>query len=180
MSARSGGYREVVARMTDTSAMMFAKKKWSEPDESPTKRAVVPEKYLQSFADQYLALQRIRSIRVPDKLFNWINGFAPSWVKKLFNKAFGGLSDNTCLIRIAESYSLALHLELKTEDTKGRRVGKLHGKQKPNARNQGWKIARNQNEIQAAIDKFIDDAEKLGELLSEYSIDDMVWMLSGE
>ena len=161
--------------MGDTSAMKYAKKKWSEPKKSPAKKSVVAEKFLQSFADDYLKIHRIRFFRIEDNFFKWVNGSpsVPRWVKAFVNGMFGGYPDNTCFIRINDRYSLTLNLELKTEDSKGRAVGSLHGKQKANAKSQGWIVARNNNSIQEAVDKFTEHAQMFKELLDFLSIEEI-------
>jgi len=61
-------------------------------------------------------------------------------------------------------YMLAVSIELKTEDKKGRSVGSLHGKQKHNAEEQNWIIARNQQQIMDATEQAEMDAEKIRKL----------------
>jgi hypothetical protein len=130
--------------------MMFPKRKWIEPDVSPTMKPEMAEEFLQSFADQYLFWKKYKNIRIPDSFFRWIKMNAPARVQKWFFWLFGGFPDNLILIPIGR-YMLAVPLELKTQDAQGRAVGKLHGKQKHNARDEHWIIARSTDQIQVVV-----------------------------
>jgi hypothetical protein len=123
--------------------MMFPKRKWGAADYSADVK--VPESALQCFLDEYLELKKIRSIRIPDNVFRWVQVSAPLWFRIYFNKTFGGLPDKLLLFPDGK-YMRAVPIELKTID------GKLHGKQKARARAENWIICRTVNEIVAAVD----------------------------
>lgn len=91
---------------------------------------------------------------------------APQRVQRWFFWLFGGFPDNLVLIPFG-GYMLAVPLELKTQDAKGRAVGKLHGKQKINARNENWIIARSTDQIQEAIAIAETYAKALNQKISE-------------
>jgi len=146
--------------------MMFSKKKWGEPAVSPTMKSEIPEQSLQAFADEYLLWKGYRNIRIPDHFFRWIKMNAPQRVQRWFFWLFGGFPDNLVLIPFG-GYMLAVPLELKTQDAKGRAVGKLHGKQKINARNENWIIARSTDQIQEAIAIAETYAKALNQKISE-------------
>jgi hypothetical protein len=131
------------------------KKKWSEPVKSTTMKPEMPEYYLQAFADDYIYWKKYKNIRIPDSFFRWIKMNAPARVQKWFFWLFGGFPDNLILIPMGK-YMLAIPMELKTQDAQGRAVGALHGKQKHNARDEHWLIARSTDQIQ----NIVDDAEK--------------------
>jgi len=114
-----------------------------------------PEAALQAFADEYLAWARIKCFRIPDGFFSWLRAVASAQMFKAFCHIFGGQADNTCFIPISDKYSLALHLELKSN------VGRLHGRQKIEAKQLPWKIARTPEEVVAIVAAFQQDAEKL-------------------
>lgn len=138
--------------------MMFPKRKWSQPDRSKNMVAECPEDLMQQAVDEYLELKRIDYIRIPDSFFSWIARNAPEHIKIFFRKIFGGRPDNTCLIPLGDGLALALLLELKTRDAKGRAVGRTHGKQK--REEEYWKICRSVDEAMAEIDRF----EKIAEM----------------
>lgn len=148
-------------------AMKFAKRKWNEPKNSVSMVPTCPESTLQAFANEYLELRKVDYFRIEDSFFGWVKMKAPTGVQKWFCWMFGGRPDNTCSIPIGK-YSLTLPLELKTEDKKGRKVGRLHGKQKTNSRRENWTIARSPEAIKKEIDNFIDDAEKLKTIIEKH------------
>lgn len=156
-----------------TGSMKFPKKSWSQPKKSPTKRAAIPEDWLQQWTDSFLESRRIRWIRVPDAFWNFLHATAYPGMLAFFRKVFGGWCDNTCFIRIGDDYSLTLHLELKTEDAKGRAVGQLHGKQKAEAKNLPWKICRNHNAVRDVVLQYEREALMLAEVLKVKSISDL-------
>jgi hypothetical protein len=142
----------------------FAKKKWKEPDKSKTMKAEMPEDFLQVYADELLELKGLKSIRIPDNMWRWIAVNAPEGVKKWWRWLFGGWPDNLILIPIGK-YMLAVPIELKTQDKKGRAVGALHGKQKINAKEQNWTIARSPEAFRDAVEQAESDAEKINKIL---------------
>lgn len=146
--------------------MRFPKRSWSEVPLSPTGHADMPESALQTFADQYLELRRLKYIRIPDEFFRWIKMHAPARVQKWFFHVFGGFPDDLILISMGK-YMLAVPMELKTQDEKGRAVGRLHGRQKRNARDENWIVARSTNQIQDAIAAAEEEAKKIMVYLSD-------------
>jgi hypothetical protein len=166
-------------RTGEKNMMSFPKKKWSQPKESPTMKAEIPEESLQIFADEYYTIKRIRFIRIPDFFFRWMNVKAPIGVRKFFCGMFGGYPDNLLLLPIGK-YMLAVPIELKTQDAKGRAVGKLHGKQKHNAEEQNWIIARNQEQIMEATEKAECDSVILRNLLTVENWQDKVAKILSE
>lgn len=133
------------------------------PQRKKRRKAVAEckESDLQIAADDYLQYKQIRFFRIPDNFWKWFHVNATQPILKWFRWAFGGMADNTCFIPISDKYSLCLHLELKTQDKKGNQVGKLHGRQKVEARELPWQIATNTNKIVEIINKFEKDAESL-------------------
>jgi len=114
--------------------------------------AECPEASLQAFADDYYDAMGIKNIRIPATVFNWINYKAPIWFKIFFNKMFGGYPDNLLLFPYGK-YQLAVAIELKTQTADGQEVGKLHGKQKPNSKNENWIICRSPEQVIKAVDE---------------------------
>jgi hypothetical protein len=144
--------------------LMFPKKKWSQPAESPYKKAEIPEESLQVFADEYYQIKHIRYIRIPDGIFRWIKMKASTGIQKWFFGMFKAMPDNLLLLPLGK-YMLAVPIELKTQDKKGRAVGQLHGEQKHRAEEENWIIARNQQEIMTATEQAEQDAEKIKEYI---------------
>lgn len=137
--------------------MMFPNKKWS----AAKRVKSVPEASIQSFVDDYLSALQIENIRIPDALWRLIHATGNPGVIAQLRKAIGGISDNTCMIPISEDYSLCLHLELKSA------TGKLHGKQKINAKKLPWKIARSPEEAKKFIDEFKRKSGEIRKILSD-------------
>jgi hypothetical protein len=125
--------------------MMYPKKKWSDPPKSDIPN--VPEAALQTFMDDLLEYKHIRSIRIPDGIFRWVQVNASQGFRAWFNKVFAGFPDNLLLIPTGQGYMKAFPIELKTA------TGKLHGKQKTRAKEQGWKVCRSTTEIVVAVDE---------------------------
>jgi hypothetical protein len=144
--------------------MSFPKKSWGQPIESPTMKAEIPEASLQVFADEYYQIKRIRYIRIPDGIFRWIAVHASEGVKKWFRYTFKAMPDNLLLLPLGK-YMLAVPIELKTQDKKGRAVGKLHGEQKHRAEEENWIIARNQQQIMDATEQAERDAEEIKKII---------------
>jgi hypothetical protein len=119
---------------------------------------------MQGAVDDYLALKRIKNYRIPDGFFRWIKMKAPPGIKKFFFGVFGGQPDCTCIIPIGDGLALTLLLEIKTQDSKGRAVGRTHGKQK--REEEHWKICRSVDSAIAEIDKFEKIAEEYKKLLT--------------
>lgn len=133
--------------------MRYPKKKWS----SPGPVGVSKESDLQKFADDYLAVQCLKYIRIPDGIFRWVQVNCAIGFKMWFNKTFAGMPDNTVFFPVGE-YSIALHMELKSAK------GQLHGKQKTEAQTLPWKVCRTPEEVMAAIQAAQKEADRLSSL----------------
>jgi hypothetical protein len=72
-------------------------------------------------------------------------------IQKWFFGTFGGRCDNLLFFPTGKGFSIAFHVELKTT------IGKLHGKQKGNLKEEEWIICRNQQDIIDTVEK----AEKI-------------------
>jgi len=130
------------------------KKKWFEPDKSPTMKAEMPEDAIQDYANDAIALRGWGYIRFHNSLLGWMKQHAPMWAKKcFFNQVAGKMPDNTIMVQVADGVFLAVKLELKTQDKKGRAVGRLHGKQKMYANREKWFIARSPEQVNSILDK---------------------------
>lgn len=121
-----------------------------------------PESALQSFTDDYLNTLGIRFIRIPDSFWRFLHATAYPSIKRWFRWCFGGIADNTCFLPISDKYSLCLHLELKTGTD-------LHGRQKTEAASLPWQIAHTPEEVQAIVQTFQSEAEKLKSLYQSQS-----------
>ena len=117
------------------------------PKTAPPKRNIA-EAPLQKFTDDYLSSLNLKYFRIPDGVWRWLHFNAHGGILAWFRWCFGGMADNTIFIPIGE-YSLCLHLELKST------VGKLHGRQKAEAKALPWKIARTPEEVMEHVQKFI-------------------------
>jgi hypothetical protein len=84
----------------------------------------VPENALQQQINDLLDAYQIKYIRIPDGIWKWLQFNAPHGVLKYFQRIFGGIPDNVCIVPISDKYNLSLCAEIKTT------TGKLHGKQK--------------------------------------------------
>lgn len=147
--------------------MLFPKKKWFGEVISPTGKALVPEESLQKYANEALWLRHWSYIRFPNYLLYWMKHNAPKLIRIMFfQQVAGKLPDNTVMVQVAPGCFLAVKVELKTADSKGRAVGKLHGKQKTYAKAEEWFIARTPEQINAVLNKIGVMAEKVREALS--------------
>ena len=155
--------------------MLCPKKKWSEPIKSKSMVPECPEDKLQMFADSFLKLKKLRYIRIPDSFFKWIVGGhirnrvyipnVPQKIKVWFLGMFGGYPDNTVIEPIGNGIALALLMELKTQDKKGRKVGSLHGKQKHHK--DEWVICRSPEQIQEAVKQFEKTVDKIKKIVND-------------
>jgi len=137
--------------------MAFPKSKWFQPPPSPTLKAECPEADLQEYANDAIALRGWSYVRFESALMGWMYKNAPAWVKGLFFSQVGGkLPDNLILVPLGCGRFYAVKMELKTQDKKGRAVGKLHGKQKRYALIEEWPIPRSPEQI----NMLLDDIEK--------------------
>lgn len=150
--------------------LAFPKSKWFEPPVSPTQKAEIPEDLLQDYANQAITLRGWSFIRFHTKLLGWIkrNPAVPEWVRKcFFSQVAGKLPDNLIMVKIAPSTFLAVKLELKTQDKKGRAVGRTHGLQKHYAELEEWYIARSPEQINNILDKTEALAESIKKLIDK-------------
>jgi hypothetical protein len=140
----------------------YPKAKWLQPAKSPTMRPECPEAALQTYANDAITLRRWAYIRFDSRLMWWLKANAPGWIQGLFfSQVAGKLPDNVILVPLSPGKFLAVKLELKTQDKKGRSVGRLHGKQRHYAEVEGWYIARSPEQIDAVLDEVQAEAEKI-------------------
>lgn len=136
--------------------MAFPKSKWFQPAESPSTKAEIPENLLQDYANEAITLKSWTYIRFHTALLGWIknNPAVPQWVRKcFFSQVAGKLPDNLIMAQVAPGMFLACKMELKTQDSKGRAVGKTHGKQKHYAEAEEWYIARSPEQINKVLEE---------------------------
>lgn len=126
------------------------------PIKSKTMKAICPESSLQKACNDLLEkVYHFQYIRFSDAFLSWISINAPAHIKKQFFEQVGGkFPDALILEPIGNGFFLAAKLELKTEDSNGHAVGKLHGKQKTTAAAEQWMIARNTKQIENALQTF--------------------------
>jgi len=153
-------YRELV----ESGAIKFPKKSKLQP-KSPTMRVVCPESALQVAANDLIDLKKWAYIRFENWFMWWMRKQEPKYQKHFFSQVGGKLPDNLILVELGEGFFLGCKLELKTEDAKGRAVGKLHGKQKSYALREGWQIARNVRQIEEILKKIENYAGKIKKIL---------------
>lgn len=155
----------------DYSSFALPKKKWLNPEKSKTMKAECPEDKLQKFANEYLDTFRIKYFRISDDMWTGLKLVCTGkfiWLFKKFGDMFGGrLPDNLVYVPLGEKYWLVMPMEIKTQDKKGRAVGKLHGKQKNNAVNDNWVTVRSPEQIQEACKNLIKDSEKIKRILEK-------------
>lgn len=118
-----------------------------------------PEAALQSFTNDYLSALKIKFFRISDNFWRYLHATANPGILAEFRKQFGGMADNTAFIPISDKYSLCLHLELKTKT-------QLHGRQKVEARQLPWQIARTPEEVEKAVKEFAEAAEAIKKALA--------------
>jgi hypothetical protein len=148
-----------------TNMMMFQKKKWNQPEKSKTMKSECPENLIQGAVEEYLTWNKIDYIRIPDGVFKWIKLNTPKWFQLFFFKTFGGRPDLTIIKPIGNGIAVSLLMELKTQDSKGRAVGKLHGKQKHHK--DEWIICRSVDSAINEIKKFEEKVKKMKKVLRE-------------
>ena len=140
------------------------KKTWGKP-RSKTNKAQYPEAVLQKAVNEWLELKKIRYLRFPDWFLTWMRLNTPRHVGAEFFRVWSGMPDNIPLIKITDGISLAVWIELKTEDKKGREVGRLHGKQKNKSKEDGWFVCRNLKSFESVMEKTTKIAEKIKHFL---------------
>jgi hypothetical protein len=144
----------------DQCKMAFPKSGWFQPAQGT--KAEMPEAALQSYANDALALRRWGYIRFPDGFLRWMKLHTPSWIQAIFFEQCGGrLPDNLILISLGSGFFLGAKLELKTQDKKGRAVGRTRGKQKKCAEKEEWFIARSPEQIELSLKKISEILDKI-------------------
>lgn len=139
----------------------FPKKSLLQQGKSKTMKAVCPESALQVAANDLINLKRWAFIRFDNWFLGWMRRQEIKYQKHFFDQVGGKLPDNLILVELGEGFFLGCKMELKTEDSKGRAVGKLHGKQKHYALKEGWQIARNTRQIEEILQRIENYAEKI-------------------
>lgn len=148
----------------------FPKKSKLQPGKSKTMKAVCPESALQVAANDLISLKRWAFIRFENWFMWWMRKQEIKYQKHFFDQVGGKLPDNLILVELGEGFFLGCKMELKTEDSKGRAVGQLHGKQKHYANAEGWQIARNTKQIEEILQDIEDRAEKIKKLFADKNI----------
>jgi hypothetical protein len=148
----------------------FPKRKWSAPKRGS--KPECPEALLQKQAEEELQLRGIQYMRIDDGFWRWLHMAASQLSAgrhlRWFRWMFGGWPDLTCFIPIkGKPYSLCLHLELKTQDEKGRAVGRLHGRQKTQSRRLPWQVSRSSRQTDEILLEFIRFSEEVSEAINE-------------
>lgn len=150
-------YRKAV----ESGTIAFPKKSKLQPGKSKTMKAVCPESALQVAANDLINLKRWAFIRFDNWFLGWMRRQEMKYQKHFFDQVGGKLPDNLILVELGEGFFLGCKMELKTEDSKGRAVGQLHGKQKHYALKEGWQIARNTKQIEEILQRIENYAEKI-------------------
>lgn len=144
--------------------MKFRKKIWDRPDKSKTMISEVPECELQSDTEEFLDDLGLRYVHIPNFFFLFLEKHAKQSVYDWFVDLFGGRPDIVLEYPICEGIAMTLLMELKTQDKKGRLVGKLHGKQKHHV--DDWVICRSMEQVITTVDKFIITCEKMKKIMN--------------
>lgn len=143
-------YREMIAK----NPKMIPKKSNLNTPKSKTMKSMVSEDMLQKATNDLIELKRWWFIRFENWFLRWMRHEAPvQYSKHFFGQVAGKFPDNLIMVELGHGMFLSVKLELKTEDAKGRAVGKLHGKQKKYAEKEGWFIARNTREVERILSK---------------------------
>ncbi|MCD6106803.1 MAG: VRR-NUC domain-containing protein, partial [Caldisericaceae bacterium] len=100
--------------------MKFPKKSYTKKRKKASNKT--PESALQKFCEDYLELNGIAYIRIPDHVYSFIfsSSIIPVWIKKLVAAYLAGLPDLTILLKDGRY----ICVELKSQ------TGKLRGNQK--------------------------------------------------
>jgi hypothetical protein len=132
----------------------YARQKYRKPK--------TPESTLQSFTDDYLSALKIKYTRIPEGFWSFLHAVAHGTAfLAAFRKSFGGQPDNQCFIPVSNKYSLTLSLELKSAS------GRLHGRQKAEAKRLPWQIARTPEEVRKIVSDFQKEAKRVGDYLGD-------------
>jgi hypothetical protein len=88
-----------------------------------------PEDVLQKAANNLYNDLGIKHIRIPQKIFEFINssGVLPTWFKIMFGIAFGGMSDNVLLLKSGRFICIELKKEGGTQQANQRNFSKEVG-----------------------------------------------------
>lgn len=157
---------EEYRKMVENGAIKFPKKSKMQPGKSKTMKAEVPEAALQKYANDAIELKRWDYIRFDNWFMTWMKLNAPAHVQAHFFSQVGGkLPDNLILVHLGKGHFLGTKLELKTQDKKGRAVGKLHGRQKHFALTEDWPIARSPEQINAVLEEIEKLEGKIREIM---------------
>jgi hypothetical protein len=145
--------------------MAFPKASWFKPQKSPTMRVEASEAQLQVYANDAIILRGWSYLRFPDGFLRWMKLNTPEWIQAVFFGQIGGkMPDNLIMIPLGNGQFFAVKMELKTQDKKGREVGKLHGKQKRYAEVEEWYIVRLPEQINAVLDEVEKKVQKIKEI----------------
>ena len=174
-------YREMIAK----NPKMIPKKSNLNPPKSKTMKSMVSEDMLQKATNDLIELKRWWFIRFENWFLRWMRHEAPvQYSKHFFGQVAGKFPDNLIMVELGHGMFLGVKLELKTEDAKGRAVGKLHGKQKNYAEKEGWFIARNTREVERILSKIecVSDElkDKVENMMHSKLTDDIVDMYESE
>lgn len=122
------------------------------------------EDSLQKYANKAINLRRLDHIRFPNKLLWWIRRAPgiPRWVRLcFFGQVAGKLPDNLILAQIAPGCFLAVKMELKTKDARGKPTGRFTKKQKYYAPFEKWFVVRSPEEIDCLLNNTIKLRDKI-------------------
>lgn len=149
---------------------MIPKKSMLQPGKSKTMKPLVSEDMLQQATNELIELRKWWFIRFENWFMAWMRQQHPKYQKHFFGQVAGKLPDNLIMVELGKGMFLGVKLELKTEDAKGKAVGKLHGKQKRYAEREGWYVARNTKQVEAVLDEIECVTEKIRRVLNETKI----------
>ncbi|MBP7563012.1 MAG: hypothetical protein KA886_04415 [Candidatus Cloacimonetes bacterium] len=161
---------EEYQKMISENPKMIPKKSMLQPGKSKTMRSLVSEDMLQKATNDLIELKRWWFIRFENWFMYWMRQQEPKYQKHFFGQVAGKMPDNLIMVELGHGMFLGVKLELKTEDAKGRAVGKLHGKQKNHAEKEGWYIARNTKQVEAILEEIETVSEKVRRALNETTI----------
>ena len=159
-------YRDMIAK----NPKMIPKKSNLNPPKSKTMKSLVSEDMLQKATNDLIELKRWWFIRFENWFMYWMRQQEPKYQKHFFGQVAGKMPDNLIMVELGHGMFLSVKLELKTEDAKGRAVGKLHGKQKNYAEKEGWYIARNTKQVEVILEEIETVSEKVRRVLNETKI----------
>ena len=145
-----------------TTELKFSKaKQTAHKRKKPVPKVTITEDQLQGQCNDTLNAYRIRWLRIPDWIWNWLIHNAPVRINKWMAERFGGMPDIVALEPVGD-YNLALLLELKTER------GKLHGNQK---HWKGKQISRDPDTTILKVRNFLEEAKRLRDYYDRFPKD---------